>query len=42
MKYYHSFTTPILNYYANQGIRATINANQGIGTVWTDLLNSLN
>ncbi|CAG9327685.1 unnamed protein product [Blepharisma stoltei] len=38
---YHSTTTPILNYYSQKGLLATINANQPVKTVWEDLLRNI-
>jgi len=38
LDYYHSFTSPLLEYYSNKGKLSTINANQAINKVWEDLL----
>ena len=39
---YHTTTTTILNYYAQKGKLATIDANRNIGEIWRDLLNAAN
>lgn len=39
---YHDMTTPILNYYAQKGVLATINADQPIKNVWADLIRNVN
>lgn len=39
---YHTSTSPILNYYAQKGKLATIDANRVIDVVWNELINKVN
>jgi adenylate kinase len=41
LKGYHDETVPILNHYSPHGIVKTVDANQGMSSVWTEILASL-
>ena len=38
---YHNETVPILNHYAPHGVVRTVNANQKMDGVWTEILEAL-